>query len=60
MDFASVNPAAVRVMETIMLKHGSMLAVSRTIAVGYLDRDRLPIASKYFIGHIRAHAAELA
>ncbi len=35
-------------------------AVSRTLAIGYQDKNRPPIASKYFIEYMRAHAAELA
>lgn len=33
--------------------------VYRTLAIGYKDKGSLPIASKYFIGYLRTHIAEL-
>lgn len=33
--------------------------ITRTLAVGYKDRDSLPIASKYFIDYLIAHKDEL-
>ncbi|MDO5549135.1 MAG: LysR family transcriptional regulator [Eubacteriales bacterium] len=33
--------------------------IYRTLAIGYKDRRSLPIASKYFIGYLQDHVAEL-
>ena len=33
--------------------------ITRTLAVGYKDKDSLPIASKYFIDYLMAHKDEL-
>lgn len=33
--------------------------ITRTLAVGYKDKDSLPIASKYFIDYLMEHKDEL-